>query len=195
MGNYMTKSICVVLGACYGAGETYREAAKQLGTEIARRGHRLVYGGGRLGLMGVLADAVLENGGEVIGIMPKFLYDTEAYPYLKHMHLVETMQERKKMMADLSDGFIAMPGGLGTFEEVFEFWSASKLNLHPHSIGFLNTAGFYDKLLQFIDHTIQQEFLDQRYKNAIHIDHDPSILLNKLFADVDMVAETQADLL
>ncbi len=186
------KTICVVLGACHGAGEIYRTAAKQLGTEIARRGHRLVYGGGRLGLMGVLADAVLENGGEVVGIMPKFLYESEAYPYLENMHLVETMQERKKMMADMSDGFIAMPGGLGTFEEVFEFWSASKLELHPHAIGFLNTAGFYDKLLQFIDHTIHQEFLDQRYKNSIHIDSDPSILLNKIFTNLELVTESHA---
>ncbi len=141
------KSLCVYCGSSSGSDPAYAAAARELGQLLAAQQIELIYGGGRVGLMGTLADAVLDAGGRVQGVIPQSLADREvAHHGLTQLHIVETMHQRKALMAELSDGFLALPGGLGTFEELFEIWTWAQLGMHGKPIGLLNVAGYFDLL-------------------------------------------------
>ncbi|HEX7983819.1 MAG TPA: TIGR00730 family Rossman fold protein, partial [Duganella sp.] len=155
----MTKTICVYCGANAGVTPAYAEAARALGRALVDQNLALVYGGGKVGLMGVIADAVLAAGGEVTGVIPTALVEREVgHMGLTRQFIVKDMHERKAMMASLSDGFIAMPGGMGTLEELFEMLTWSQLGIHAKPIGLLNVDGFYDGLIDFIAHASGQGF-------------------------------------
>lgn len=157
-------SICIFCGSSLGTNPVYVQAAKQTGELIAKQGKTLVYGGGRSGLMGVVADSALQAGGRVIGVIPTALVDRElAHPQLTELHIVKNMHERKTKMADLSDGFIALPGGAGTLEEIFEQWTWSQLGIHQKPCAFLNIEGFYDQLLSMIRSTADNGFTQDRF--------------------------------
>ncbi|RZK13646.1 MAG: TIGR00730 family Rossman fold protein [Hymenobacter sp.] len=154
------KSLAVYCGSSSGNQPIYTQQAQAMGRELARRGSTLVYGGGCVGLMGTIADAVLAEGGKVIGVIPGFLADKElAHKGCTELHVVETMHQRKLLMADLADGFVAMPGGFGTLEELFEVLTWGQLGLHGKPVGLLNTLGFYDSLLGLLDHMSAEAFL------------------------------------
>ena len=156
------KSVCVFCGASPGARPIYHEAATQLGRHIAERGLTLVYGGGAVGLMGVVADAALAAGGEVIGIIPQSLEHSEiGHSGLTRLEVVDGMHARKARMAELSDAFIALPGGIGTFEELFEVWTWRQLRYHDKAIGVLNVAGYYDALLVFLANSVRAGFMSE----------------------------------
>lgn len=162
------KSIAIFCGSSLGTDEIFAQTAEQTGRLIAERGQTLVYGGGRSGLMGIVADSSLEAGGKVIGVIPQGLVDRElAHPDLTELHIVTSMHERKTLMADLSNGFIALPGGAGTIEEIFEQWTWAQLGIHLKPCAFLNVEGFYDGLLQFIQLTTDKEFTRSRFTNAL----------------------------
>lgn len=162
------KSIAIFCGSSLGTDEIFAQTAEQTGRLIAERGQTLVYGGGRSGLMGIVADSALKAGGKVIGVIPQGLVDRElAHPDLTELHIVTSMHERKTLMADLSDGFIALPGGAGTIEEIFEQWTWAQLGIHLKPCAFLNVEGFYDSLLQFIQLTTDKEFTRSRFTNAL----------------------------
>ena len=162
------KSIAIFCGSSLGTDEIFAQAAEQTGQLIAELGQTLVYGGGRSGLMGIVADSALKAGGKVIGVIPQGLVDRElAHPDLTELHIVTSMHERKTLMADLSDGFIALPGGAGTIEEIFEQWTWAQLGIHLKPCAFLNVEGFYDGLLQFIQLTTDKEFTRSRFTNAL----------------------------
>lgn len=173
--------ICVFTGSSMGAREEYKTAAEKLGTELGRRGIGLVYGGATVGLMGVVASAALKAGGEAIGILPKSLAEHEiAHAGLTELKIVSSMHERKAMMADLSDAFIAMPGGIGTLEETFEMWTWSQLGIHRKALGMLNTAGYYDGLTNFLDHVVAEAFVRQPYRDLMLVDADPESLVERI---------------
>lgn len=173
------KSICVFCGSSYGALEEYSDTAKATGKAIAEQGMRLVYGGARVGLMGTVADAALAAGGEVIGVLPHSLKEKEIeHQGLTELHLVSSMHERKAMMADLSDGFIALPGGVGTLEEIFEVWTWGQLGYHEKPCGFLNTSGYYDHLIAFLDHQVQEGFTKKVMRDMAQIADTPEGLLD-----------------
>jgi uncharacterized protein (TIGR00730 family) len=173
--------ICVFLGSSFGHRPVYREAAERLGTLIAARGMGLVYGGGAVGLMGVLANAALAAGGEVIGIIPEALRAREHdQTGLTELHVVRTMHERKAMMADLADGFVALPGGIGTFEELFEVWTWSQLGYHAKPCGLLDVAGFYDGLTGFIDHVVAEGFLKPEHRRMLIVEREAETMLDRL---------------
>ncbi len=177
------RRVCVFCGSSMGAKPAYAEAARAMGTLIARRGLGLVYGGGEVGLMGVIANAALEAGGEVIGVIPEALMRMEVgHPRLSELHVVATMHERKALMADLSDGFIAMPGGIGTLEELFEIWTWGQLGIHPKPLGFLDVAGYYETLHAFLDHAVAEGFLKDRHRAMTAVEQDPATLLDQLAA-------------
>ena len=162
------KAVCVYCGSSFGRGELYRAAAQELASEMVRRGVGLVYGGGTPGLMGVLADSVLALGGRVTGVITTFLRDKElAHPRLTRLHVTKSMHERKALMAELADGFIALPGGLGTLEEIVEMISWGQLDLHKKPCGLLNTSGFFDGLASFLDHTTEQHFIRPEHRTMI----------------------------
>ena len=172
------KSIAIFCGSSLGSDAIFAETAHHTGQLIAEQGKTLVYGGGRSGLMGIVADSALNAGGQVIGVIPQGLVDRElAHPHLTELYIVKNMHERKTMMADLSDGFIALPGGAGTIEEIFEQWTWAQLGIHLKPCAFLNIEGFYDHLLQFIQLTTEKEFTRSRFTDAlIHSDSIESIL-------------------
>jgi uncharacterized protein (TIGR00730 family) len=175
------KSVCVYCGSSSGSLPTYAEAARALGTLLAQRGLTLVYGGGRLGLMGIVADAALAAGGEVIGIIPQALAKKEVAHFgLKDLRIVNSMHERKALMVELSDAFIAMPGGFGTLEELSEVLSWAQLGLHRKPVGVLNVASFYDSLLTFFDHTVEREFVRDVHRQSVLAETDPARLLDLL---------------
>lgn len=177
------RRVCVFCGSSAGAKPAYAEAARATGRLIAQRGLGLVYGGGDVGLMGILANAALDAGGEVIGVIPEALMRMEVgHPNLTALHVVATMHERKAMMAELSDGFVALPGGIGTLEELFEVWTWGQLGLHPKPLGFLDVAGYYDHLHAFLDHTVAEGFLKERHRAMVAMDSDPAALLDRLAA-------------
>ena len=154
-----------------------------MGAEIARRGLTLVYGGGAVGLMGIVADAALAAGGEVHGVIPRALREKEiGHNKLTRLEVVETMHIRKARMAELSDGFIAMSGGIGTFEEIFEIWTWGQLGIHGKPLGFFNIAGFYDPLAVFLDNTASAGFLRQAHRDMAMTESDPAILLDQMEA-------------
>lgn len=164
----MMKSICIYCGSKTGAAPAYAEAAREAGRALAEQGVRLVYGGGRVGLMGVAADACLDAGGQVTGVIPDFLAVREvAHPRVQDMRVVTSMHERKQIMADESDGFIALPGGIGTMEELFEIWTWSQLGRHAKPVGLLNVAGYFDHLLAFLDRMTEEGFIEARHRKAL----------------------------
>ncbi|MFK7914961.1 MAG: TIGR00730 family Rossman fold protein [Pseudomonadales bacterium] len=153
-------NICVFCGSSSGARPDYQQAAVALGQALVERGVGLVYGGASVGLMGTVADAVLEAGGEVIGVIPQSIADVEiAHRHLTELHVVESMHARKALMADRSAGFVALPGGIGTLEEIFEVWTWSQLGIHAKPLGFLNVAGYYDALALFLDQQVTEGFV------------------------------------
>ncbi|WP_339731226.1 TIGR00730 family Rossman fold protein [uncultured Gimesia sp.] len=175
------KSICVFCGSKSGSDQQYQQAAIELGRLMAQRSITLVYGGGSVGLMGVIADAVLESGGQVIGVIPRQLATRELiHPGVKEMHIVEDMHTRKAKMSECSDAFIAMPGGFGTLEELFEVVSWVQLGIYSKPIGLLNTTGFYDPLLNMVEHCIESEFIKPKYRDLIIADDNPSTLIEHL---------------
>lgn len=172
--------ICVFCGSGIGAQPEYVEAARNLGKILVKKQIGLVYGGARVGIMGEIALSVMENGGEVIGIIPKYLAEKEvAFTGLADLRIVDSMHERKALMADLSDGFIAMPGGLGTIEEIFEALTWAQLGLHNKPCGLLNTLGYYDLLINFINHSVEQKFIRPENRTMIMIDDEAERLLEK----------------
>ena len=175
-------NLCVFAGSSPGAHGDYRATAERLGRSLARRGIGLVYGGARVGLMGQLADAVLAHDGQVTGVIPDSLMTKEiAHDGLTALHVVSSMHARKALMADLSAGFIALPGGWGTLEELFEVLTWAQLGLHRKPCGLLNVRGFYDRLLAFIDHSIEQRFVRPEYRAMMQVAETPDALLD-LFA-------------
>jgi uncharacterized protein (TIGR00730 family) len=152
-------AVCVYCGSSFGGNGVYLEATRELARTFAERGIRVVYGGASVGLMGALADATLEAGGEVVGVIPQQLVDREiAHQGLTELHVVQTMHQRKALMAELSDGFVALPGGIGTLEELIEIWTWSQLRLHAKPLGVLNIDGYYDRLGAFLDHAVAEGF-------------------------------------
>jgi hypothetical protein len=170
--------ICVFCGSNRGARAEYADAARMLAAALVRADLSLVYGGGRVGLMGVVADEVLRLGGRAIGVIPRPLWDREVgHASLTEVRIVETMHERKATMADLSDGFIALPGGLGTLEEIFEIWTWAQLGMHAKPCGFLDVAGYYTPLMQFLDRAVDEAFIRPDMRNAAVVDSDPERML------------------
>lgn len=175
--------ICVFCGSNTGLNPVYVETARSLGRLFAREGIALVYGGGSVGLMGELADSVLTAGGQVIGVIPHALWAREVGHHgLTDLRIVDTMHERKAMMADLADGFIALPGGLGTLEEIFEIWTWAQLGLHAKPVGFLDVNGYFAPLLQFLNRAVREKFLRDEHRAIAMIDTDPEALLERFDA-------------
>ncbi len=177
------KSICVYCGSSFGVSPRYAEQARAMGAALAARGITLVYGGGNVGLMGAIADEMLRLGGKVTGVIPQALMDKEVGHHgLTQLHIVKNMHERKALMAELSDGFIAMPGGIGTLEELFEVFTWSQLRFHDKPIGVLNTDGYYDALLGFVAHMVEQGFLRAEQAKLLMTEADPQALLARFDA-------------
>ena len=175
------KAICVYCGSSLGTDGRYEVAARSLGAAIVKAGARLVYGGGKAGLMGVVADAALSQGGEVVGVIPKHLEDREiAHPGLTELHVVTSMHERKRTMMDLSDCFIALPGGFGTLEELSEVLSWAQIGLHGKPVGLLDVAGFYDTLRHFFDTMVKEGFLLRRSRDLVFHDDEPARLIARM---------------
>ncbi|MBS0198309.1 MAG: TIGR00730 family Rossman fold protein [Planctomycetes bacterium] len=175
--------LCVFCGASNGAHEDYPHAARQLGAEMARRRITLIYGGGRAGLMGAVADACLEEGGQVVGVITRLLQNRELeHKGVTSLHVVETMHERKMMMANLADAFIALPGGLGTLDEMFEILAWAQLGIHSKPVGLLNTRGYYDSLMAFLDHVEVESFLRLNLRATIVNSADPQRIIDALAA-------------
>ncbi|TFG80858.1 MAG: TIGR00730 family Rossman fold protein [Chrysiogenales bacterium] len=174
------KRICVFCGSSPGAKPEYIQAAQQLGVLLAYRKIGLVFGGGKVGLMGRLAQAALENGGEVIGVIPRELHEKRvAFSGLSDLRVVGTMHERKALMAELADGFMALPGGLGTLEEIFEILTWAQLAIHHKPCGLLNVGDFYTPLLAFLDQVVEQGFLDAAHRSMILTAENPEELLQQ----------------
>ncbi len=174
------KSICVYCGSNSGQDPAFTAAARQLGRVLADRGITLVYGGGRVGLMGEVADAALAAGGAVEGVIPEFLALKEiAHAGLTRLHVVDSMHTRKAKMEALSEGFIAMPGGIGTMEEMFEIWTWAQLGQHRHPVGLLNVSGYYDDLVAFLDKMTAQSFLTPEHRAALMVSDDARTLLDQ----------------
>jgi uncharacterized protein (TIGR00730 family) len=175
------RSVCVYCGSAKGALPEYAEAARAMGELLARRGLQLVYGGGGTGMMGAIADAVLAAGGRAIGVIPDLLMDREsAHRGLTEMRVVRTMHERKALMAELSDAFIALPGGLGTLEELFETVTWNQLGYHDKPIGLLDVAGYFDPMLRFLEHAQVQQFVRPGQLDVLLVDTDAERLLDRL---------------
>lgn len=183
VANGMKLSVCVYCGSRHGAKPAYTAAAQALGRAIGARGWQLVYGGGKVGLMGEVADAVLAAGGRVVGVIPETLKKREVgHTGLHELRVVQTMHERKQMMAERADLFIALPGGIGTLEELYEVWTWRQLAYHDKPIGLLNTGGYYDALLRFMDHTVAEGFLSPEQQQVLQVGAEPEALLDSLAA-------------
>ena len=175
--------ICVFCGSASGRAPNYAAAARELGQLLAERGIGLVYGGGNVGLMGELADAVLDAGGRAIGVIPQQLVDREiAHGGLTELHVVENLHQRKALMAELADAFLTLPGGVGTMEELFEVWSWGRLGLHSKPCGLLNVDGYFDSLRTLTDQMVTEGFLEPEYRKMLLIEEQPSVLLDRLTA-------------
>jgi hypothetical protein len=175
------KDVCVFCGSYNGDRADYTEAARSIGMGLARRGLGVVYGGAKAGLMGTVAEAALGAGGRVIGVIPRALVDKElAHRGLTDLHVVNTMHERKAMMATISEGFIALPGGFGTMDELFEIITWAQLGLHRKPVAILNVSGFYDPLLHFLDHLVAEGFVKREHRQVIVVATDPDKLLGIL---------------
>ena len=179
------RNLCVYCGSSFGARESYRQAAAGLAREMVRRGIGLVYGGGTPGLMGVMADSVLAAGGEVTGVITRYLRDKElAHAGLARLYVTESMHERKALMAHLADGFVALPGGLGTLEEIVEAISWGQIDLHRKPCGLLDTEGFYEGLTRFLDFATAQRFIRPEHRGMIVVAPEPQSLLDRMAAYV-----------
>jgi len=177
----MFKSICVFCGSSAGSRPAYRQAAEAVGRLIGRRGIELVYGGGRVGLMGAVADAALAEGGRVVGVIPQALANKEiAHAGLSKLHIVGSMHERKFLMADLSDAFVALPGGFGTWEEFFEVLTWSQLGIQRKRCGLLNVEGYYDPLLAMVERATSDGFIREAHTGLMLSDADPARLFDRL---------------
>lgn len=175
------KRLCVFCGSSVGFRPVYSEQAKLFGGLIAARPLELVYGGGHVGLMGVLADAVLAGGGKVVGVIPRALVDKElAHRGLTELHVTGTMHERKQIMADLSDGFAALPGGPGTCDELFEIVTWAQLGIHRHPIGLLNTEGYFDPLLSWVERAFDEGFVKEKHRSLLMVESEPEKLLARM---------------
>ncbi|QBQ98062.1 TIGR00730 family Rossman fold protein [Paraburkholderia pallida] len=175
------KAVCVYCGSSMGARPVYNEAAQAFGRALVDANLALVYGGGKVGLMGVIADTVMAHGGRAIGVIPELLVDKEVgHNGLTELHVVPDMHQRKKMMADLSDAFVAMPGGVGTLEELFEVYTWAQLGYHHKPVGVLNIDSFYNPLIALLEHTVSEGFMRQAYLDLLQIDSDPAALIGKL---------------
>jgi len=173
------KNICVFCGSSPGADPAYLQMANKLGEEIASRGLGLVYGGSNLGLMGTVAKSALDGGSHVTGIMPKVFEGRVQHPRLTELIITDTMHQRKAKMFEISDGFIALPGGFGTFEELLEILTWSQIGYSSKPCGILNVNGYYDELLKFFDKSVEMRFVKQEHRNAIIVDTDPKNILDK----------------
>jgi len=175
------KRLCVFCGSRTGAPAVYAEETRRLGAAMVRRGHGLVFGAGNIGLMGVLADAVRAGGGETIGVIPKALVERElAHQSLTDLRIVESMHDRKALMAGLSDAFLALPGGFGTLDELFEILTWAQLRFHQKPIGMLNVAGFFDPLLKWIDRAIADDFVKAKNRELLIVETDVEKLLDRI---------------
>ena len=189
------KAVCLYLGSSPGARPEYEWVVRQLATVIANRGMTLVYGGGNVGLMGIAANAALEVGGRVIGVIPADIADKEVgHQGLTELQVVDSMHERKMRMARLADGIIALPGGLGTLEELFEMLTWSQLGFHRMPIGLVNVAGYFDLLLAFLDHMVEERFVKQAHRDLLLTDSDPETLLDRMIAYEPPVVDKWLDL-
>ena len=186
----MIKTICVFCGSSKGKNNLYGLKAEGLGKFFLKNGYRLVYGGANVGLMGILADTILSGGGEVIGVMPKSLVEKEvAHNHLTQMHIVGDMQERKALMADLSDAFIALPGAYGTFDELFEMLTWNQLGIVTKPVGLLNIDGFFNPLIRMLDHAVDEKFLRPEHRIILQVEEDEEKLMEKLNAYQPIVAQ------
>ena len=186
--------ICVFTGSKVGAGDEYASAARELGALLAARGHTLVFGGAQVGMMGVLADAVLAHGGQAIGVIPGHLTSREiAHPGLTELRVVDSMHERKMVMSELSDGVVALPGGFGTLDELFEALTWAQLGLHRKPCGLLNVAGYFDALLAFLDQTVEREFVAAEYRGMLLAETDAAVLLDRMRRYAPPVVESWSD--
>ena len=175
------RAVCIFCGSSPGFRPVYAEAASRTGRVVAEAGLAMVYGGSKVGLMGAAADAALAAGGEVFGVLPKALARKELEPEgLTRLEIVETMHQRKARMAELSDAFIALPGGAGTLEEVFEIWTWGQLAIHAKPAAFLNVDGYYDPLRRFLDHAVDEGFVREAHRDMLVFGEDPARLLEQL---------------
>jgi uncharacterized protein (TIGR00730 family) len=186
--NHM-KSLSLFCGSSSGFNPEYTQAAQAFAKAMLARNMRLVYGGADVGIMGTLANAYIENGGEVIGVIPKFLEDVDiAHTGLSTLHVTETMHQRKAKIAELCDGFVVLPGGLGSLEELFEAWTWLQLGIQVKPVGMLNVNGFFDKLLSFLDHAVTEGFLKKQQRDLLVVHDNPDALLDALGeAQLDVV--------
>jgi uncharacterized protein (TIGR00730 family) len=177
------KSVAVYCGASAGTNEVYTQQALAMGQALAERGFTLIYGGGRVGLMGAIADSVMQHGGKAIGVIPDFLADKElAHTGITELHIVKSMHERKLLMAELAEGFVAMPGGYGTMEELFEVLTWGQLGLHRKPIGVLNVEGYYDHLLRALDHMADEGLLRRENRQQLLSNPNPHGMLDEMLA-------------
>jgi uncharacterized protein (TIGR00730 family) len=175
------RSVCVFCGSANGVADGFVTAGRDFGSDCARRGIRVIYGGASVGLMGALAEAVLAEGGDVVGVIPRGLIEREiAHRGLTALHVVETMHERKALMARLADAFVALPGGLGTLEELFEVWTWGQLGLHDKPYGMLNVDGYYTPLIRFLDHACAEGFMRPSQRDKLVVADSTSVLLDAL---------------
>lgn len=187
-------SLCVYCGSRPGADPAHTEAAHAVGHWIGRHGGQLVYGGGCNGLMGTVARATLDAGGRVVGVIPKTLVEKEwANHACTELHVVDTMHERKRLMAERADAFIALPGGIGTFEEFFEVWTWRQLGYHDKPVGLLNLDGYYDGLLQFLRSAVRQQFMSDWQMDMIQVHSDPQRLLPDLVQSAGLSPAARLD--
>ena len=174
------KNMCVYCGSSPGRLDVYAEGARALARALVTRDLGLVYGGASIGLMGLIADSVLAMGGRAVGVIPHALAQKEvAHKGLTELHITQSMHERKTLMAELSDGFIAMPGGIGTFEEIFEVWTWAQLGIHAKPCGLLNVGGYYDALTTFLDHATAEQFLKPPHRSLLVVESGPDALLDR----------------
>lgn len=183
-------SVCVFCGSKFGGRQAYRTAARDVGATLAARGIRIVYGGGDVGLMGEVADAALQAGGEVVGVIPEFLVDFEiAHHGLTELVVVESMHERKAEMARRADGFLALPGGWGTLEEVLEITTWAQLGLHTKPVGLLDVERYFAKLVAFLDHAVAEGFIKPEHRGLLHVDADLDTLLDRMSARASLTVD------
>ena len=187
-------SVCVYCGSRPGVSPEFAAMAQLVGRWIGTHGGQLVYGGGKNGLMGIVAEATLEAGGRVVGVIPKALVEKEwANHQCSELHVVETMHERKRLMAEHADAFLALPGGIGTFEEFFEVWTWRQLGYHDKPVGLLNMAGYYDALVAFLQSTVQQGFMGDWQMDLIRIGDQAETLLRELVQAAGLAPESHLD--
>lgn len=185
----MVKRICVFCGSSAGTRPDYADSAKRLGQVLAEHGLELVYGGASVGLMGVLADAALGSGGTVRGVIPEALIAREiAHNGLTELRVVDSMHERKRVMAELADGFVALPGGMGTLEELAEMLTWAQLGLHGKPFGVLNVAGYFSPWLRFLDHAVAEGFVKSEHRAMLMVDDDPGALIHLLVGNASREA-------